>query len=40
MRKHIILIVLLLSGLIVQSGAASACPNGYRPCGSYCCGGR
>lgn len=40
MRKPMILVVLLALGLLVQSGAASACPSGYRPCGAYCCGGR
>jgi hypothetical protein len=40
MRKPILLVILLLLGLFAQSGAASACPGGYRQCGSYCCGGR
>lgn len=40
MRNHIILAILLILSFFVQSGTASACPGGYRPCGAYCCGGR
>jgi hypothetical protein len=39
MRNRILLVCLFLT-CIVQATPASACPDGYRPCGKYCCGGQ
>ena len=39
--RTLILILSLLSAAAVFTAtpAAAACPEGYRPCGDFCCGG-
>jgi hypothetical protein len=37
--RNLILILSLLSAVAVMSATpAAACPEGYRPCGDFCCG--
>ena len=38
-RNLILLVLLTFIAATSQVTPASACPEGYRPCGNYCCGG-
>jgi hypothetical protein len=37
MRTKMLLLALLLASVMLPAAPASACPAGYRLCGSYCC---
>jgi len=36
--RTIILILTFMSAAAVFATPAAACPEGYRPCGDFCCG--
>ena len=37
MRTKMLLLALLVASMVLPAASASACPAGYRLCGSYCC---